>query len=345
MDRSLPLTRLIDSSFPDGLAEALIDLLSLLYAAEAPVTVGELAGHFWQEHVEAALDEQADSRLEEWRLATVVETVQYLGQFQGLGIVEHGGAREVGPDPAADDADHGQGSRSPAETSMSSLAEMPFRLTPLGRSWANVLLRESGAVAPVIGELAEADAATLIEGLSGYGEWAYQAELRTWCREHGPEAAQELADYARAAPGFEQRLRAFIGLREAGPAAEAEVRSMLADSDLRPYAQLWLTGQGLEDPSFLEPASAGVLLAEKLASVLHEGGPDVLVELLEQMGRQVDQATVLASMWRANTPGAAAVLEAAGKAHPDPKVAKAARKAAFKLRSAKPSEASRCFSC
>ena len=35
------------------------------------------------------------------------------------------------------------------------LAEQPSRLTPLGTWWANVLLRAAGAVAPVIGELAE----------------------------------------------------------------------------------------------------------------------------------------------------------------------------------------------
>jgi hypothetical protein len=108
-----------------------------------------------------------------------------------------------------------------------------LRLTPLGIWCANVLLRMAGAITPVIGELAQADVATLIEGLSGYGESAYRAELRAWCREHGPAAARELAGYARAAPGFDQRLFAFIGLREAGPTAEAEVRSMLADSELR----------------------------------------------------------------------------------------------------------------
>jgi hypothetical protein len=86
-----------------------------------------------------------------------------------------------------------------------------------------------------------------------------------------------------------------------------------------------------------------VLLAEKLASVLQEDGPDALVELLEQLGTQVDQAAVLANMWRARTPGAAAVLEAAGKAHPDPRAAKAARKAAFKLRSPRSREASGCL--
>jgi Plasmid pRiA4b ORF-3-like protein len=49
VDRALPLTSMVDSSFPHGLAEALLDLLSLLYAAEKPVTVGGLTGHFWED--------------------------------------------------------------------------------------------------------------------------------------------------------------------------------------------------------------------------------------------------------------------------------------------------------
>jgi hypothetical protein len=208
---------------------------------------------------------------------------------------------------------------------------VPSRLTPLGTWWTNLVLRAAGAVAPVIGELAGADTATLIEGVSGYDEWAYRAELRAWCRERGAGAARELAGYVRAAPGFEQRLLAFAGLGEAGPAAEQEVRSMLADPALRPYAQLWLVERGLEDEVSLDPVSTRVLMAETLASVLQDAGPAGLVEHLEQLGSSAEQAAVLADLWRARTPGTAAVLEAAGKTHPDPQVAKAARKAAFTI--------------
>jgi Plasmid pRiA4b ORF-3-like protein len=258
LDRLLPLTDMTESSFPGGLAEALLDLLSMLYAPEEPVTVGGLAGHFWEEHAEALLDEQAGSRLELWRLATAVETALLLSLLQGLGMVEQGGGSDAEPPGIAVDPDDGEEPGSPAEAYLSSLAGLPLRLTPLGTWRANLLLRAAGAVAPVIGELAGADAATLIEEMSGYDEWAYRAELRAWCRERGPGAAQELAGYVRAAPGFEQRLLAFAGLREAGPAGEEEVRAMVADPALRPSARLWLVEQGLEDAASLEPASARV---------------------------------------------------------------------------------------
>ena len=70
-------------------------------------------------------------------------------------------------------------------------------------------------MAPVIGELAGADAARLIEGVSGYGQRALRAELRAWCRQRGPGAARELAGYLRSASDLEQRLLALVGLSEA----------------------------------------------------------------------------------------------------------------------------------
>jgi hypothetical protein len=142
----------------------------------------------------------------------------------------------------------------------------------------------------------------------------------------------------RTAAGPEQHLLALAGLREAGVTAEGEVRAMLSDPTLRPYARLWLVGAGLEDPASLDPVSSRVLMAETLATALRDGGPAGLVKHLEGLGPPAEQAAVLADLWRARTPGAAAVLEAAGKAHPSAQVAKAA----FKLRSSEPVEASCC---
>jgi Plasmid pRiA4b ORF-3-like protein len=330
-----PLTDMIQSSFPGGLAEALVDLLALLYAPEEPVTMEDLARHVWEEHVEGILDEEAPSRIQLWRLATAVETTQLLSHLQGLGMVEHahGAGSEGEPERTGAVGDHGEEPASPADAYLSSLAKLPLRLTSLGTWQANVLLRAAGAVAPVIGELAGADAAALIEGVAGYDEHACRAELRAWCQERGDAASRELAAYVRAASGFEQRMLAFAALSEAGPAAEAEVRPMLADPSLRPHAQHWLVENGFEDERSLDPASAMLLMTETLATILDTDGPAGLVEHLEQLGSPAEQAAVLDDLWRARTPHVAAVLEATGKAHPNAKVAKAARKAAFKLRS------------
>jgi hypothetical protein len=180
------------------------------------------------------------------QVLTSVETAQYLGLLWGLGMVEFGGGSEAEPAVVAVDPENGR----PAEAYLSSPAEVPSRLTPLGIWWTNVVLRAAGAVGPVVGELAGADTATL------------------------------------------------------------EVS--------------------------LDPVSTRVLMAETLASVLRDAGPAGLVEHLEQLGSSAEQAAVLADLWRARTPNTAAVLEAAGKTHPDPQAAKAARKAAFRIGPSEP---------
>jgi len=327
---------MVESAFPGGLAEALVDLLALLYAPEEQVSLADLATHVWEEHAEAGvLDGARAGQFDLWRLATAVETAQLLSHLQGLGLVDNATGPGTDGDPEAAELTSAAGDEpsSPADAYLSSLAKLPLRLTPLGAWQANVLLRAAGAVAPVVGELAGMDAAALIGGVAGYDEQAYRAELRAWCQERADAAAADLAGYVRTAPGFEQRMLAFAALEQAGPAAEAEVRAMLTDPALQPLAQMWLVQRGLEDERSLDPTSAVMLMAETLAAILDTDGPAGLVEHLQQFGPPDEQAAVLGDLWRARTPRAAAVLEATGKAHPDTKVAKAARKAAFKLRS------------
>jgi hypothetical protein len=359
LELALPLASLVEEAFPGGRAEALVDLLSLLYAPDEPVSLADLVAHVWHEHVEDRVaGRPLDSHVEFWNLAaTAVGTAQLVSQVEALGMVETtaepgagsvpkagpgagiGPWAETGPgierDPgiATVVTAAGEASGGSANAYLSSLAGLPLRLTPLGVWQANLLLRAAGVVAPVIGELSGKGAAALIEGVSGYDEQAYRAELRAWCHERGDAAAGELADYVRTAQGFEQRMLAFAALQEVGPAAEAEVRGMLGDANLGPLARMWLVQRGLEDEGSLDPASAVLLMTETLASILGSDGPAGLVEYLEQFGPPDEQAAMLGNLWRAQTPHATAVLEAVGKAHAVSKVAKAARKAVFKLRS------------
>src|SRR4029450_12204897 len=185
------------------------------------------------------------------------------GERRGGGENARGAGSEGEPELPGAAGAHGEEPASPADAYLSSLAKLPLRLTSLGTWQANVLLRAAGAVAPVIGGLAGADAAALIEGVAGYDEHACRAELRAWCRERGDAASRELAPYVRAASGFEQRMLAFAALSEAGPAAEAEVRPMLADPSLRPHAQHWLVDNGFEGERSLDPPWAMLLMTER----------------------------------------------------------------------------------
>ena len=57
-------------------------------------------------------------------------------------------------------------------------------------------------------------------------------------------------------------------------------------------------------------------------------------ELLIDLGPPEEQAAIVESLWRVDSPHVGATLDALATAHPHKQVAKAARRAAFKLRSA-----------
>lgn len=330
---------MVESAFLGGLAEATVDLLAALYVAEEPVGIDELAVHVWEQHLLERLDEAdaAGPLVEVWRITTAFEVAQLLAKLQDLGVIERSrpgdGETRVEADIAPEAAPLDPEVESLTGTVLSELGQVRLQLTPLGIWRTNVLLRALGADAPVIGDLAGKDVEALIDGVADYDEEACRAELRIWCRERGTAAAGELAAYARTASRFERRMMAFTALEEAGTAAETEVRAMLSDPTLRPYAQMWLVQNGFDDERSLDPAAATLLMAETLATILDIDGPASLVEHMEELGPPGEQIAMLEDLWRAPSPRMESVLETIGKAHPTPKVAKAARKAAFKLRS------------
>jgi hypothetical protein len=294
---------LMESAFAGGLPEAIVDLLSALYGADEPVTAEELIDHVWDDHVLDLLERAgaSDVEIEVLHATSETEVARLLRHLEEMGALE---------DP-----------------------DGTVRLTRLGVWRGNILLRAAGAEAPVIGELADANVDTLIMGVVGYDEEDCRAELRAWCERHGAVAARMLAVYARRTPQFERQMLALVGLEEAGPEAEVEVREMLDDEALRPQAQMWLVRNGYEDRASLDPAAPTLLMAETLATILEVDGPATLVEQVEELGPPEEQIAMVESLWRAPSPRVVDVLDAIGKAHPLPEVSKSARKAALKLRS------------
>src|SRR6266511_1093189 len=306
LSEALLPTGMVEAAFADGLAGAIVDLLALMYLADEPVPVNELADHVWEDHVQLDVDAPG-SVVELSRITSDIEVGQIVAQLEEMGMIEG---------VANDDDERG------------------VALTPLGLWKTNVLLNAAGADAPVIGDLAGADVEALIDGVASYDEDACRAELRAWGQRRGGAAARELAAYARATPRFERQMLALVGLEEAGPAAEAEVRTMLEDEALRPQAQMWLVRNGFEDRDSVDPAAPALLMAESLATILAVDGPASLVRQVEGLGPPEEQIAMLDDVWRAPTPRVVDVLDAIGKAHPVPEVSKSARKAALKLRSA-----------
>ncbi len=116
-----------------------------------------------------------------------------------------------------------------------------------------------------------------------------------------------------------------------GLSALAEVRAALEHPLLRAHGAVWLLEHG-EDVQ-LDPADRTWLLVDLGSGLLEEANPqDVVAELLPSLPPE-DQAEIVADLWRVSHPGVTSLLTALSDHHPDPSVARAARKAAFKARS------------
>jgi hypothetical protein len=204
-------------------------------------------------------------------------------------------------------------------------------LSPLGTWGVHRRLRAQGWHVPVLGAAAKYDAPGLLAALANCDAEDGEAEITTWLAARDPaEAAGELIDAAATgSPG--QRGAAFAVLDRIGLAALDVVRAALDHPLLRAHAAVWLLEHG--ENTRLDPKDRTWLLVDLGAGLLEEANPqDVVAELLPNLPPE-DQAEIVASLWQVSHPGVTDLLTALSDHHPDPSVARAARKAAFKARS------------
>jgi hypothetical protein len=209
------------------------------------------------------------------------------------------------------------------------------RLTPLGLYGLRSRLLEAGIPAPAVGDLADKGADALLDGTSTFPPSAAQAETEQWLDRREPlAAARELLTAARGSdPGAPlRRLRCQQALSLVGAVAEPALREVLDDAELGGLARVWLTERGFGD---VPPPSQDMvfwLTVDTIAAQLAaEGNSEELQALVEGLARQ--HGGFFAAAWRVDHPATADVLEEMGRLHPDKRVAKEARKAAFKARS------------
>ncbi len=204
-------------------------------------------------------------------------------------------------------------------------------LSPLGVWGVHRRLRAQGWHVPVLGSAGRAGAAGLLATLASCDAEDGEAEIGAWLASRtAAQAAAELVSAARTgSPGL--RGAAFAVLDRVGAGATGEVRAALGDPLLRAHAAVWLHEHG-EDAD-LTPEDRTWLLVDLGAGLLEEADPhDVVAELLPEVPART-QAEIVASLWQVSHPGVTGLLTALGEHHPDPAVARAARKAAFKARS------------
>jgi hypothetical protein len=204
-------------------------------------------------------------------------------------------------------------------------------LSPLGVWGVHRRLRAQGWHVPVLGAAGRSGAAGLLATLASCDAEDGEAEITSWLAQRQP--AQAAAELIRAAGSGSPGLRgaAFAVLDRIGEPATDEVRASLADPMLRAHASVWLHEHG--EQAELRPEDRAWLLVDLGAGLLEEANPaDVVAELLPDVPG-AGQAEIVAGLWRVDHPGVTDLLTALSEHHPDPGVARAARKAAFKARS------------
>lgn len=214
-----------------------------------------------------------------------------------------------------------------------------LRLTPLGRHGLREYLLAEGISAPLIGELADADAPTLLDALLDYDQESARAEIAGWIshRGQGPAAVQ-LID---ACAGLEadaalRRLSAAPVLAELDePRALAVLRKAAASKvpGCAQIAAITLAGRG-EIPEGHGPQLQFWGLVDHLWGPLGVAN-EALAEFLDQERDSVLPRLQQAAddLWRSDHPATEAVLEATGrhlKAR-DKDLAKRLRKSATKV--------------
>ncbi|MGW4564264.1 hypothetical protein ACWEN3_18225 [Streptomyces sp. NPDC004561] len=207
-------------------------------------------------------------------------------------------------------------------------------LTPLG-SWAVWVKLEQICVAAQspAGNI-EQSAEDMLRGCAQLRPNAARAEYRAWlaARTVG-SAVTQLIDAARGEDALLRGL-AFEALRVVGAPAEPDVRSVVEEPALRPYALLWLAEHDGVDPEdaheVLTRDEATWLWVDTAAAVADHGEAPMLVRHLES-AVQPTVPQLLDEVRAVGHPRTVQVLVALAAAHPDPALAKAVRRAAFQV--------------
>ncbi|MEV7773232.1 hypothetical protein [Kitasatospora sp. NPDC086791] len=261
-----------------------------------------------------------------------------LGDLAELGLLEY---RPI--DPELFDEEEGEGPAVVGEEPLDEEESARFglvRLTPLGQYGIRQWLLEDGYDAPLVGELAQGDAAELLRAVCESVNVLPDEELRVWTADREPvAAARELLAAARGSDPYGplRRMLCVSALNLLGPGAEPAVREVLDDPELGGAARAWLTAQGATDvPAPARAMTLWTVVDTFAAQLLDSGGDaELLRELITDLPVKGDPAAWFGELWRVDHPYTADVLEAIGELHLDRAVAKEARKAAFKARSKK----------
>ena len=257
------------------------------------------------------------------------------------GAARPGGGPEQAGEPPQPDGDQGAAVSHALETladlgvvelgTEEAAGGLTVVLSPLGVWGVHRRLLAQGWHVPVLGAADRGGAVGLLMTLASCDAEDGESKINEWLTGRTDEeaAAELIAAAAEGSPGL--RGAAFAVLDRIGKAAAPDVRAALDEPLLRAHAAVWLHEHGEE--AELGPADRTWLLVDLGAGLLEEADPrDVVAELLPEVAPEA-QADIVAGLWQVSHPGVIDLLTTLSEYHPDPGVARAARKAAFKARS------------
>jgi hypothetical protein len=212
------------------------------------------------------------------------------------------------------------------------------RLAPLGNWAMREQLGAGGVEIPLLPPPDQMTAADLLAAAGELGEEETEAETAAWLGLRAPDvaAAELLAAAADRDPA--DRLLAIGTVNRLGTDAEAAWRDALGRPELRPYAKIALTEIAGGEPGVtvlagLEPELADLawLLTDVLSAM--SGDPDGLPQQIRDSVPPGQEQQIFDAMSRSPHPDAASALSLIGQHHPDKRIAKEARRSAYRAAS------------
>lgn len=306
----------------DHLDDSLLRLLVLLHLADEPVPIDDLVEMarddltaIWE--IPGGPGEDAHAALSTWWNVPDHNVRQQLRRLEEAGVVQVAGV-EVVPREHWGHDEHGG----------------TATLTPFGRIVATERARANGAEVIEAGRLVDLEPVPLLAALTTVDTVTGQAEVEAWIDARGPLPALAGVVGATHGEGSHDVLRAVAavilacGARLEAEEAAPHLQDLIDHRILGPLVSGWLLEHGV-DP--LPSSAAGRGRADGLVSMAVLGAVDGAVMALQSLGDSAEQRDLIEEA--RTTAGADAVpfLEGVADLHEDKAVAKAARKALFRL--------------
>jgi hypothetical protein len=219
------------------------------------------------------------------------------------------------------------------------------RLTPLALAALRTQFVDSGVEIPLLPPADQMTAAELIAMADGASEEEFTAETAAWlAHRSGESAARDLLAVAAASDPALRLLAVGVVVTELSASAESAWRDALGRTELRCYAKAALadfdpaagTAAGVEpDDDDVAWLITDTLAAEGWADLSEEAEhePAALAARLGEVVPPGREPAAFEMMARIPHPDVANVLTVIGRHHPDKKIAKPARKSAYKAAS------------